>query len=213
MARIASEHLDSAARGVAAEECALRSVQYLHAIDVAEGEVGGGQPGVIDVVNVHCDAGLVADVPSGVVSDAAQEGQVDAGGVVHAQRRVDLGEVFHRGDPAGLQRRAVEGAHRNRSVLQVLLSALRRDDDFLELIDTTAGRDRLLSAGGARLLCGGRARLLGPRGRRRQRASYQERVGQSPPRGGMPAPRRRLPCDHVSPRSRVCWTDCCFVIC
>jgi hypothetical protein len=81
LARLAQDHVDRAAGGVAAEQCALRPAQHFDPLDVEQRQVVGVLPGQIDVVDIGPDRRIEGCDRFGI-AEAAQEvsiGRTDAG--------------------------------------------------------------------------------------------------------------------------------------
>jgi hypothetical protein len=142
-ARFTRDQADGAAEAVLAEQRALRAAQHLDALEVEQVDGATGQGAVVDVVDVHTDAGVGGvDVFRGLHAAHADLRR----GSAEAALRTDARVRYHQAQILDIvQALAFEEIPRHRGdgerrVLQVLAAELRRDDDLLEALLTAACR-------------------------------------------------------------------------
>ena len=152
---LVSHDVDRTADGVAAEQRALGAFQDFNAIDVQKVLIRANRAREEDAVEIHAHARV--DVEGEVIlADAANRRREyrgvarerRAGIEIHVRSEVAQGvNVCHTLCPQRLRRKR---ADRDRDVLDILLTPLGRDDDFLQRL-TRRGGDlswRLLGKGG-----------------------------------------------------------------
>ena len=130
----AGDQADRAADRIAALERALRAAQDLDPLEIEQVEIGAGQRGIIDVVDIHADAGLIGRVKSTWPTpriEAADRGAER--GALLAQRHVRrlVGDFGEAALAALLEQCGGHRGDRERRVLQPLLAELGGDDDVL----------------------------------------------------------------------------------
>jgi hypothetical protein len=130
VARAPGDDVDDARRGVLAEQGALRALQHLDALDLAEVAKADAVARAVDAVDDHADRGFQAGVVAhGTDAADARGGLRLALGAGHGQaghQGLQVLDVAHAGV---LQDLLIERGDRDRDVLQRLLALLRRDHD------------------------------------------------------------------------------------
>jgi hypothetical protein len=142
--RVARDHLDHAAGGVAAEQRALRPVEHFDPLDPAQVEQRADRRGEIDPVDIRRDA--VLDAERRALADAAQVGLGERARAHHHQARHDLAERRHLGRLHLLERFAGPGGERDRHVLGAFGPALRGYQDRVVVVAGRRLRSRSLRA-------------------------------------------------------------------
>ena len=132
-ARLAGDHVDDAGRGVLAEQGALRPLQHLDALQLAEVAEADAVARAVDAVDHHADRGFQADVVAHRADAAdARGGDGLALGAGDGQARhqdLQVLDVAHAGVLQGL---LGQGGDRDRHVLHDFFALLRGDDQGVE---------------------------------------------------------------------------------
>ena len=140
--RLDGVDLHGAADRVAARERALRPARDLDAVDVEQLDHRSREIRIVDLVDVHADAGLERVVEVGL-ADAADERDHRAARGLAGRRHRDvrrlIGDVDDVRLAAALEHRGVHRRDRDRRVLHVRFAERRRDDDLVELRGCGAG--------------------------------------------------------------------------
>ena len=133
--RIGRDDGDRAADRIAAEQSALRPLQYFHPLDIEQILVRADRAGEIDAVEINADARI--DVEGEIVGpDTANIGGQNGGGTGKGRARVQIdvgrdgGKLRHAADGALLQGFSGKGRNGDRHILHIFRALLRRDDDF-----------------------------------------------------------------------------------
>jgi len=138
LAGVSREDLDGAARCVAAEQRALRSLQHFHALHVGQVDVEQGLGGLVDAVDVE-RVGIFRS--GGAERGGNPTDRRLGGGALPAEGeaghdRLQVADGVHPGAREVGARNRVDG---ERHVLQPLLPALRGDDDLVQRHRTRGG--------------------------------------------------------------------------
>ncbi len=124
-----------ATEGAAPEQCALRTAQNFHALEVHEVELRGHRRRVVNVIDVDGNAGLEREVEI-ILADATDvrglgisEGCLRLPEACVRDRQGDVGRT---GKAALLDILGSDGADGDRGLLQILLPVAGSDDDLFE---------------------------------------------------------------------------------
>ncbi len=129
--RLDRNEANRAAQAVLAEQCALRSVQHFHPLDIRQVHRGTGHRAVVDVIEVHRNGRLerVAEID---LRNAAQSDRLGRTVVADGRPEVSVwnleSQIVDVRHLALAQICRAQSSDRERSLLQVLLSIARGDD-------------------------------------------------------------------------------------
>ena len=141
--RTLGDHVDHAGRGVLAEQGALRPLQHLDALQLAEVAEAHAIARAVDPVDDDADRGFQAGVVAhGPDAADAGGGQRLALGAGHGQAGHQHLQVLHVADAAVLEDFLGQRGHHDRHVLQGFLALLRGDDQLVERLGFSLGGRR-----------------------------------------------------------------------